>query len=128
MRINGVKRLPEEQVLAYVGAVIKSVWMLETLLLLRRSGRAWREADLVREMRASTKVIDDVIDALTLAGLASVEKEGEVRFAPLTPVLENFAASLETLYRTKPVEVLKAIAMTPNEKLRLFSNAFRLKE
>ncbi|HEY2032433.1 MAG TPA: hypothetical protein VGH02_01970 [Rhizomicrobium sp.] len=120
--------MQEEDVLAYVGATIKSVWTLETLLLLRRSGRAWSEADLVRELRGSTRTVEISVEALTNAGLAAVGESGEVRFAPLTPVLEQFAASLEELYRMKPVEVLGAVAASPNEKLHQFANAFRLKE
>lgn len=120
--------MSEEEILAYTGVTIKSVWTLETLLLLRRSARAWREAELVRELHASTNAVGDAIKALALAGLVRVEETGEVRFAPLTTVLENFAAGLAELYRVKPMEVLKTIAAAPNEKLRQFSDAFRLKE
>jgi hypothetical protein len=43
-------------------------------------------------------------------------------------MLDSFVAEAQALYAAKPLAVINAIATAPNEKLRIFADAFRLKD
>jgi hypothetical protein len=90
--------------------------------------RVWQKDELVREMRASSTVIDTSLATLQNFGLVVEAEGGGFRYGPLSPTLAEFAEGAERLYREKPVAVVGAIAATPDEKLRIFAEAFRLKD
>jgi hypothetical protein len=113
--------------LAFIGGSIRSVWALELLLLLkRRPERAWATEDLVRELRASTMVVDESIEAFRTAGLISCE-DGRCAYAPVAPVLSDLCDALEATYAERPVWVVNAI-VSRTTKLQSFADAFRLKD
>jgi hypothetical protein len=119
--------LTEHEVLAFVQSSFKSVWMLELLLTLRRNPqRAWRSDELVRELRSSDAIVAEALQSLQ--ALALVNQEDSVRYAPASPTLDAIAAEVASLYARKPMAVIRAISTAPNEKLRIFSDAFRLKD
>jgi hypothetical protein len=119
----------DADILAFVGATVKSVWALELLLLMRREhGRAWRVPDLVRELRASTLVVAEALEGLKSAGLVATDETGQSCYRPASEQLDSFVEGAEALYAAKPVAVINAIATAPSEKLRIFAEAFRLKD
>jgi DNA-binding GntR family transcriptional regulator len=118
----------EEDILAFVGATLKSLWALELLLLMRRAREhAWRTDQLVAELRASTAVIRESLAHLTAAGLVAEEDKDAFCYRPASEQLDSFVAEAQALYAAKPLAVINAIAAAPNEKLRIFADAFRLK-
>jgi hypothetical protein len=118
----------EQDVLSFVAASLRSLWALEVLLLLRNDGtKAWRAEEIVRETRSSQMAVDDAILILQKAGFVAIEN-GLYRYWPATPNLEVFAAEIQKLYAVKPTSVIKAILSAPHDKLRNFSDAFKLKE
>ena len=118
----------DKEVLAFVNAALKSIWTLEVLLFLRREpGRARKVGELVTELRASTTVVEKATVALESVGLVIAEG-GTVRFEPASEQLVSYVDAVALLYRTKPVSVVKALAKTPDEKLRQFANSFRLRD
>lgn len=119
----------EEDVLAFVGATVKSLWALELLLLMRgERNRAWQTDELVRELRASRVVVREALAGLSGAGLMTTDEAGQVCYRPASGQLDSFVAAAQALYETKPLAVINAIASAPNEKLRIFAEAFRLKD
>jgi hypothetical protein len=119
----------EEDVLAFLSATVKSLWALELLLLMRRAcGRARQMTALVTELRASTLVVQDALTGLIGAGLLAEDEAGFFRYRPVSETLDSFVAEAQVLYTSKPLAVINAIASAPNEKLRIFSDAFRLKD
>lgn len=119
----------EEAVFRFLSGSIRSVWALELLLLLRRDRtRGWDADGLVRELRGSQFVVSEAIHNLKSAGLVAQDAEGLTRYQPATPELEAASSAVEALYAAKPMAVIKAIANAPNEKLRIFSDAFKLKD
>lgn len=119
--------LQEKEILAFVGAAVRSVWTLELLILMRGGGeRAWRVDELVRQLRASTKVVQQSLAALQTAGLVTAGDGETFCYRPASPQMDAYAEGAQALYREKPVTVINAIAMAPDEKLRIFSEAFRL--
>ena len=121
------RAVTEEQVFSFASSTIRSVWALELLLLLHKTrGQFWRARDLVRELRSSDAVIAPCLDALRSAGLAA-EQDGGWRYAPATAELDAVTGELAKIYATKPMALAKAIMRAPNEKLTIFSDAFKLK-
>ncbi len=121
--------MKEEDVLAFVSASVKSLWALELLLTMRRHRpRAWETPELVKELRASTVVIREALASLTGVGLVATDDNGLHCYRPATEQLDGFVEGTESLYGVKPLAVINAIATAPNEKLRIFADAFRLKE
>jgi DNA-binding IclR family transcriptional regulator len=120
--------LTDDDVLAELHRVIKSVWALELLILLRRGSRAWRQDELVRELRSSDVAVGDALAGLQASGLVAADREGGYRYEPASPELDRLCGRIEALYAAKPLAVARAIMTAPNDKLRIFADAFRLKD
>jgi hypothetical protein len=107
---------------------LRSVWALEVLLLLRgQRERAFSADDIVRETRSSETAAADALTVLVAAALIA-EESGRYWYRPANPRLETLAAAFEALYAAKPATVIKAILTAPHDRLRTFSDAFKLKE
>src|SRR5215213_5868853 len=127
LNANGRYFVTEQGVLSFVGTSLRSVWALEVLLLLRRQrGKAFSTIDIVRETRSSETAAADALRVLTAAALIA-EEGGRYRYWPANPQLEALAGAFEALYAAKPATVIKTILTAPHDKLRTFSDAFKLK-
>jgi hypothetical protein len=114
---------------AFVRGSIRSVWALELMLLLRGApGRAWTEAELVRELRGSPTIAAEALDGLQAGGLVARLEDGRVSYAPIAPALGALADRLAAAYRERPGRVIRAIAGTPSDRLQSFADAFRFRE
>ena len=120
--------MTEDDIFAFARNTIRSVWALELLLLLHKTpARGWSVGDLVRELRSSDAVIVPSLETLRSAGLAADDNRGW-QYAPATGELSAMVAELAKIYATKPMALAKAIMRAPNEKLTIFSDAFKLKD
>jgi hypothetical protein len=118
----------EDDIFAFARNTIRSVWALELLLLLHKvPARGWGVPDLVRELRSSDAVIVPCLEVLKSAGLVAEEVRGW-HYAPATAELDATVAELAKIYAAKPMALAKAIMRAPNEKLTIFSDAFKLKD
>lgn len=121
--------ISEEAVLGFAATLFKSVWALELLLTLRRGqDRAWSADELIRELRSSRVVIAEALNNLVVAGLVVEEDGSRFRYPGGTPATDEIVAALESLYAAKPTAVIREIVTTPNMKLKILSDAFRIKE
>lgn len=121
--------MSEDDLLGFVRTYIGSVYTLELLLLIRRHpGKVWKSDDLVRELRSSGTAVTEALNRLIRGGLVSEDPPGVYTFAPISPKLEKLSAEIERAYVSMPISVMKALVAAPDEKLRLFSDAFKLKE
>lgn len=103
--------------------------MLELLLLLHREREStWTCEALVRELRATLSLVMQNLGVLTEAGLVAEIEDGRYGYRPRTPQLAELVDGLAELYMRKPVTVLRTIFTTPNEKIRLFADAFFFKK
>lgn len=118
----------QPDLLSFVQGSIRSVWELELLLLLRKQPeRVFARDELVRELRATPALIGRCVEQLQSAGLLACEGAG-CRYAPASPALQALCDELETAYRERPVALIAAIVSSPDERLKNFADAFRLKE
>jgi hypothetical protein len=120
--------LTDDEIYLFIQQSIASVWALELLLLLRRTEpRAWAEPELVRELRSSDTIVRDALARFSTLGLV-MECECRHQYRPASGELGGVVDEIARIYAAKPVSVVKAIMSAPNEKLRIFSDAFRLKD
>jgi hypothetical protein len=116
----------DEDVLRFIAASFPSVWALELLLTLRSERRPWTRQDLVTTLRASELVVSKALDALVIAGLASIEDDGAV-YAPVNRDVEASVDRVEQLYRTRPNAVRRAIVSAGTSSATAFADAFKFR-
>lgn len=121
--------MTEDDLLAFIATSLGSVWALELLLLLRRNpDRGWDPESLVRELRSSPLVVDEGLRRLQGAGLVMQDGAATFRYQAASPQLDDVASELEKVYAAKPTTVINAIVNARTDKLRAFSDAFKLKD
>ena len=118
----------EEIVLSFVRNSIRSAWMLDLLLLLRRDPqRQWTAEALVREVRGSIALVTESLMSLKAIGLVALSDTGTYFYRPESTELDELAAALGELYRQKPTTILRTIFTSPSDKIRSFSDAFLIR-
>jgi hypothetical protein len=116
----------DEDVLRFIAASFPSVWALELLLTLRSERRIWTGQELLATLRASELVVSKALDALVIAGLASIEDDGAV-YAPVNRDVEVSVDRVEKLYRTRPDAVRRAIVSMGTSSATAFADAFKIR-
>lgn len=117
----------DDDLQTFIQGSVRSVWALELLLLLRRTPeRVWTAEAAAHELRANERLVADQFAGLQTAGLIACD--GSCRYAPAAPALDALCGRLETAYRERSGQVIKAIMAGPNDKLQIFANAFRLRD
>ena len=112
----------------FIWGAIDRLETLETLLLLQASPeKSWTLEQLMHDMRSSQLAAEQTTTVLVSRGLISLEN-GAYRFHPRTPELEATAARLAACYRERRVAVIRTIFSRPNEAVRSFADAFRIKK
>jgi hypothetical protein len=120
--------IAEEVVLAFVRSSIRSAWMLELLLLLRRDPRQqWTIEALVHEVRGSIALVTESLNVLKDIGLVSLTSVEAYFYKPESAQLDQMVAALIDLYRQKPTTVLRTIFTSPSDKIQSFSDAFLIR-
>jgi hypothetical protein len=117
----------DQDLAAFVREHIRSVWALELLLALKRDKqRGWPVDMLVRELRASTTVVNDNLQGFERTGLAVRDEADAYRYAPASPLLDELCGMLEEAYRKRPVAMINLIAR-PSDPLQSLANAFKFR-
>lgn len=108
---------------------LRSLWAIELLLFLHRSPtHAWQIEDIVRELRSTQALVDDILARLVDLGLVLREAPSSCRYQPSSPKLATLVAQLGRLHAERPLAIAQEIHGVPDEKLRAFSDAFKLKK
>jgi hypothetical protein len=116
----------DRDLVAFIEESFGSVWTVEILLALHREpARVWSAEELIVELRSSQLVVRQGLDNLLAAGLILLE-DGGVRYGPASADQEGLVGRLDEAYRVKPGAVRRLIVQSPAEKLRSFSDAFRI--
>lgn len=120
--------LLSDEILRFICQTIGSIWALELLLLIRHdSSRAWTVDTLSRELRSSAGIVADVLARFRNEGLVIAGPDGRYRYRPASARIEAIVERLAEAYAKYPVAVTEAIYASPDHKIRLFAEAFRLK-
>ena len=115
----------DEDISLFVRDHIPSVWALELFLLLRSTReKSWDASDLVRELRASAKLVRENLFRFERFGFVVNDEKGW-RFAPANTWLDEMAAKLADAYRERPISTIGLIRRT--DPLTSLADAFKLK-
>lgn len=106
---------------------IESVQQLEILLLLRAaSGKEWSPSEVARALVAEVDSSEDWLERMTRARLLA-SNGGSYRYAPATTDMEDAVGGLAESYAKYRVAVIALIFSKPSERVRTFSDAFRVR-
>jgi hypothetical protein len=118
-----------DDVAEFIADHIDSVELLEVLLLLReRSGEVWTDESVARELRINPVSTAARLKALAARGLLSSTDAVAFRYAPATTSLDTTVRRVAECYKERRVSVITAIFSRPNEHVRIFADAFRIRK
>jgi len=118
----------EQDLADFLRSTFRSVWSLETLLLIARDPtRCWSAPELVLALRASEVVVTRALDELTVAALIVPEKDDCVRYAPASDALHQLARAAEAFYARSPSSVRRLIIGSRQSNLTAFADAFKFR-
>jgi hypothetical protein len=121
--------IPEE-VLSFLSTYIDSAFRLDILLLLMSQPERWLTAqDVARELRLFPEPVARELQALSEHGLieGTTEPAATFRYRPSCTELDRVARLLERTYAERRTTVVTLIYSRPNDKLRGFADAFKLR-
>lgn len=112
----------------FLRAAIKSTWALDLLRLIQTTPKiSWTVADLTRELRGSVPMVEGILAGFQPLGLVIEDPPGRYRYAANAD-LDALVVELLRIYHERPVAVIGELAMSPNDKIQSFVDAFRLKK
>ncbi|HET6778910.1 MAG TPA: hypothetical protein VFH26_08465 [Gemmatimonadales bacterium] len=108
---------------------IDSVEQLEVLLHLHRTPEeSWDSESIARVLYSNPASITHRLAGLYSNGLLTQTSAFTYRYQPKTAELDVTVSQLAETYRQRRVAVITVIASKPMEKVRAFSEAFRLRK
>lgn len=108
---------------------IESVSHLEVLLMLYKDpAKNWDAEKVCKELRSSLSSATKQLESLTSKGLISTTDSVSYHYLPLSPELDEKVRTLFDLYQKMPVAIVTCIYEKPTDKLKNFSEAFRIKK
>jgi hypothetical protein len=120
------------QLRKFIQTTINSVEELEVLLfMMSNSEHSWSPVQVSERTRLALDSVNEKLRALASAQLVSVEPEqaDHYRYAPNSKALaEEVARTLDAAYRERKDTVIQLIYSRPFENIRVFADAFRIKE
>lgn len=123
--------LPDEAV-RFLDEHIDSIEQIEILRVLAEDpSREWGAADLAPAVQAAPDAVAAHLVAFGTRGLAATVVRGGAtfgRYQPRTPELAALAARVLTLYRERPVTMIKYVYAKAAGRLKAFADAFKLRK
>ncbi len=117
--------------MAFITQNIQSIGEVEILrLLFADKEKSWSSQEIRREMQSSHQSIGQHLENLVKLGLIAVSNEEPSRYHcnPRNPQLDQSIQDLLAAFAVYPVRVIEAIYNRPDEGLRDFSNAFKIRK
>ena len=115
----------------FIDTSIDSVVQLEILLLLyREPEREWSTLEVAQRLRVDRAWIVDELAHLCARCLL-IHRPGDVpvyRFAAGNPDLRREVQNLAQIYADRRVTIVTLIASKPVDKIRVFTDAFKLRQ
>jgi hypothetical protein len=115
----------------FLQSAVPAVEAAELLLLLRReSARAWTAPDLVAALAPSVLLREEeaanYLAAFQARGILEADAERGVKYRAANEAAGHLA-TLERVYRERPVTLIRVIYGLRDTKIRSFADAFRLR-
>ena len=114
----------------FIAGHFHSVIRLEVLLLLSENrNKVWSADAVDRKLNLTPTTAKAHLDELVSQGLLRLvdgPREGRYRYRPSSNKLDKTVGQLSNAYATQRVAVLTMIFANPGDKVRLFTEAFRM--
>lgn len=111
----------------FIAGHFHSVIRLEVLLSLSEDpDRAWTANAVDRKLNLPPPSAKAHLDELLLQGLLTLDGEEQYRYHPSSDELNKMVSQLSNAYATQRVAVLTMIFSNPVDKVRLFTETFRM--
>lgn len=112
----------------FIGRNIRSMSALETLLYMRDHASSGSSVQQVAQaLRGNTAAMQELLSSYTSRKLLVEDPPGLFCYRPEAPEDETILAELAQVFRQRPVALMDAILAAPSDKIRSFSDAFRIK-
>jgi hypothetical protein len=116
----------------FISDHIDSVELIEVLLLVKRSrDREWTAQEVSERLYTSLRSAAHRLEALRASRLVAVREEGahaHHRYEPADAALGRAVDDLENVYAERRTRVINLIFSRPDDKIRTFADAFRIRE
>lgn len=121
-----------EELKRFIHAQINSVEQLEVLLLLKsKPHKEWNATEVSEALFIQPASAAVRLAALHSGGLLSTPNAAQpnalFRYQPSSPILDRLVGSLELAYKERKHSVITLIFSKPNENIRVFSDAFKIR-
>ena len=116
----------------FLQASVPAVEVAELLLFLRRDpARSWTLDEAVAALGASVSLTQEEaarhVETLQSRGLVALDPDRRAQYRPGSETLAAHVATLERVYRERPVTLIRVIYGLRDSKIRSFADAFKLK-
>lgn len=117
----------DEDIEQFICDSFSSIWDLEllsTVIAMPETGLT--AAELVDSMRASELAVEQGIQSLVAAGIASLDHDGRLLFSPVNKEVERCARRASEFYQRFPGRARRLMIARQSPGLQAFAEAFRL--
>jgi hypothetical protein len=116
-----------KEVERFIAAEIESVEQLEVLLLLRGAAdKRWTAAEVARALVSQADSAGAWLERMAASGLLQDTGDG-YQYAPPSAEVDSTVDALAESFAKYRVTVIGLIFSKPSERVRLFSDAFRIR-
>lgn len=125
-----MEQLPQD-VRDLLAGHLASMEHVEVLLFLAGDeARSWTAGEIAAVTHTPAASVTARLEELVASGLVSpsLSARDSYRYLPRTAAMRNAVRSLEEMYRTKPVTLIKAIYDRPASAVQSFADAFRFRK
>ncbi len=120
-----------EDVRTFIYSNVDSVGLIETLaLLVHNKDRDWTSQQISQELRSNKDTVDHQLKRLTALGIVVPHEHDpqRYRYAPSSVELSAILEKLVDAFEIYPVRIIELIFKKPNEALRRFADAFKIRK
>lgn len=119
-----------EQVQQLVATRVDSLEMMQVLFVLHdQQNRTWSSQEITADLGLDEAAVSGALVRLRQRGLLAVEMADDAKYRyAASGDLAEAVDQLRQCYRARPLELAALIAARPQQRLRLFADAFRLRK
>lgn len=123
------QRALSDDLVRFVQTHLRTVWALKMMIVMHAAPNdSWTAPALVKELRASEPLVNELLARFERLGLIiQVEEKGIWCWRPATDEVRELADAIAVAYATTPFGVIQAIAEAPEDRIRQFADAFRVR-
>lgn len=117
------------EIIHFINENISSVAELEVLFtLVLQPGKAWDAKTIAKELRSNSTSAGNQLSELHSKKLIQKINNESFQYIPQDKTLDDLIKTLRSNYIDRPVAIITCIYEKPSEKLKVFSDAFKLKK